>query len=445
MFRKTLVRRPKQRPKRINFVALFSILLLECFLITFKDYFFNFIPDYSSDLFFRNPSFLNKVLNFSGVKRDTIPDFCVLVARYYNFTNTTLFPPKIYYENSTFHRFPKPIYDATPWITYSVYFELKDIFVSFHGRIVFSDLSWFSRKKNFFRQFPPLNVTGEYDSAIYFANEHIFMFAHDFLDVFSPLALIPREIVESYPLLVPDNYNVIKQLYEILGFNSSNLILMPKDKTYLLVHKLITVQNTWPENSHPGFPFYSLSKKLRKAIPLDNIKPYRYILENRQKTNWRYIKNFDDVVEQVKKHYPSITWDLYTKTNFNISEAAKFWNSCLLMYGPPGSNNANCIFMQQNTCMCVQFCLDVFDLNALKQIQTMGVICVLSRADVGSHYNGPTTASIQGVINSIQMGLDLMKKYQNIEISNETLEKADHWYPCTELTTDICNLKQTDY
>ena len=380
----------------------------------------------------------------SDKKYNILPDFAVSLSYFYNFTNLTIFPPKIYYEETTKSTFDPPTYDTHPWISHSVFLILKDAYVNYEGRIVFNDFSKFSR--NVYRKFPPLNITREIETAIYFGNEHIHMFAHIFLDVFAPLNLIPQSFIDSFPLLVSNSFNAHIQLYEILGLNVNNLIEMPKDRTYFYVHNLITVQNEWPENSHPGFPYFYLSTKLHKALNLDIIKPNRYILQNREKKNWRFITNFADLVEQVKKEMPQYNCEVYSKTNLNITEAAKMWNSCLIMYGPPGSNNANVIFMQKNSCMCIQLCVDIFDKWAIKQVQSMGVICVISKVTKGYHYNGPSVANINAAVNSLKLGLSLIKKYEEkTENITQNFEKGLKMHQCTNLTRKICTLEKTDY
>ena len=114
--------------------------------------------------------------------------------------------------------------------------------------------------------------------------------------------------------------------------------------------------------------------------------------------------NFEELVSAVKQKFPKYEWEVVDLPYNNLTVLSKILASSKLWFTPCGSNVNNVIFMQPNTCMCVQMC-NIFDGHALKQIQTMGVIAVVSRVQKGEHYHGPIFANIEAAINSIKYGI----------------------------------------
>ena len=261
-------------------------------------------------------------------------------------------------------------------------------------------------------------VFKEFDEAIYLVNHFMHMHAHCILDLLAPFNLLPEDVKRKYPLIIGIPSQFVIEAYCALGYNRSNLFLIPSGNDFVLVHKMHYVFGIDQVNSHFGLSLQKLRASLKRVLGFDLIPPTRYILVNRKPKEKRYFYNFKELCSAIIEKFNKYNWEIIEAVPSDLNSTVMFWNSVKLVHAVAGSVFANALFMQNGTAACLHLA-NWHDIPAISTCLSYGIILFISDTRQCKHFQYcHCLASINSSIASIGRALIYLSK------SNETLESC---------------------
>ena len=295
---------------------------------------------------------------------------------------------------------------------------LRHVYVNSFGGIIYDEEYFYKRE---FTHGPNGSVIEDYPKAMIFETDRMGMYAHILIDFFGPFFGLNETTRKTMPIIVGFSQGLSTQLYELMGYDTNNLIHIYHYGQYIHVQTLYIVDSRSNGNFNLGYPFYLLSKRLHECLELDRAKPSVYLLYNRP-GNKRNLTDFNEIVEEIKKNFPQYNWQVTVGSPTRpIKTAALFWNAVKLVFMPTGSNVANVVYMQSTACVCIQV-YSWCDRPAIFECYSCNVSVYVTTSYKCNHWfqgsgcfsNKPT------VIKSIELAIDYQKKIDCIESPNCT-------------------------
>ena len=237
----------------------------------------------------------------------------------------------------------------------SIFFIAHNVLVNGCGAIIHNDTLYDYPDLMYAHMLTNGTIEGSVKEAVQFGNYYIHMYAHVIVDYLVPFFLMPKEIKERVPLIVIKHVNLIKQIIDLIGGNSSNVIYLNDKNNYLFVETLYTVHGNKGTNSHYGYPLRNFSDYLRKKLNLSSEEPKRFVFKNRNRKETRFIFNFLDLFKIVNSTYPKYPWEIDYETNYDLYYVSKFFNSIKFLITPTGSSVTNALYMQPQSVVLMVF------------------------------------------------------------------------------------------
>jgi hypothetical protein len=185
------------------------------------------------------------------------------------------------------------------------------------------------------------------------------IYSHWFYDFLSPLTMFPQEIIDKSVYVVSRHRLLCEESLAIFGIKPEQIISV-KNNEWVFAKNAYIARDPLPHNSHFGTAMRNLSIKFHKYFHLNQIKATKYCLSNRKASYRRHIHNFE-VVETVRKEYPSINFEVVDDETKHLIDTAKTWASAKLMFMPTGSNFVKNIFMHEGSVCIVALSQDTQD------------------------------------------------------------------------------------
>ena len=242
--------------------------------------------------------------------------------------------------------------------TYGTYGIFKNVYVnglSTFGsktQYVLPDNSseWFS-----IRRFTRFNGTLRYyfDEMVVIGNQHTREnYGHFYNDLLLPMMLIPEEVRRNVYVMGYNRSNYHHEGLIAIGFNPSMIIDIEEDD-WMFVKRLHTVIKPVPFLFYFGICGRRIHQTFYNYFHLDAIENNRYVFCNRNKGLWRHLENMDDVVQEARKSFPMINWEIMEDVFPTMRETALNWATIKLIFLPTGSNCVKCVYMKPNSVMVV--------------------------------------------------------------------------------------------
>lgn len=190
------------------------------------------------------------------------------------------------------------------------------------------------------------NTSGTCDRlkhAISISHEYSMFYAHWFVDFLPAFFVIPSNILKESVILVSTQDAFIYESLSILNINSEQIHYLHWSRP-IFVEELYTVRPI----TCCQFNYMLLTNFRRtvvKMFDMDMVKPYVYLLYNRENTDYRVITNFKQVCAAVKEKYPAIDWKS-TIPPRGFYKQLIFFNTLKVYIAVHGANFANTLFMQ---------------------------------------------------------------------------------------------------
>ena len=299
---------------------------------------------------------------------------------------------------------------------HSTHYVIDDVFVNKYGCILWHDC-WINVPYMTHYKITNGTVIKEFNEAIYLSNNCMYMYAHLFLDLFTPFILLPEDVKRRCVLVTGADMKIAAEIYQALGYDLSNLYQFPITDNYVKIKRMHTVFGAGQVNSHIGCSLQKLRALLKAPLKLDLMKPTRYIVFNREKDKSRHINNYNALLREIKTRFNNYTWEKMTQVPAGLNDTAKIWNSVKLVFGITGSTFANSIFMQNGTYACIQLA-NWYDTPAMHTCLSYGVKIYVSLTYKCDHYGvSRCLSNVNGACFTIQRALQDIEKE-----GNETLK-----------------------
>lgn len=224
----------------------------------------------------------------------------------------------------------------------------------------------------------------EFDEAIHLNHYHSWFYAHTIHDVFPTFLLLPTKLREKLPIIVTKFHQHHKEFFEIMGWNTKNLVNIYKTQ-YISVKKLHCIVHL--ENNVIATVLVNLSKALKDKLNLNSVTPTKYIFINRKKGVCRHVVNTEELLQAFKAQFPNITFEMITdRVNGGFKAAALYWAHVKLVFGSTGSHiTGNLLFMKEKTAV-VSCIYDWPDPNMAIQGKSLNLYMVIWQQPEYRHY-----------------------------------------------------------
>lgn len=206
---------------------------------------------------------------------------------------------------------------------------------------------------NYYKRYNPsyntrMNIT-HVKFGVYFAGWHSDAVYHGLVDSLSRIIPFYKFLLrhkEIYIHLSPPRYrqNEIKYILNILGFSSERII----NENYIYVDHL-----------YIPLPFYCafsstyliqkfnilLRSKIKKIYSLDKNRIKSIVVIQRLRS--RILKNFNSIIELLKKSYPKYIINIYSENNTNLKEVILMFYYADAIIAPHGAGLTNILFCKK--------------------------------------------------------------------------------------------------
>ena len=357
--------------------------------------------------FSKRPNIYNQINDFPSnhtIKRNIV-----------NLTTQIIpfFPGRIFYETDYFDLF----HETSSWIDFNsiwkleaTYIELNDTYVNGFGAFICSNIWCRMPFYNHFKMTDGI-IEKEVNEAIYFSNAFMHMYAHMLMDFLAPFLQLNEEIRKNVPIIVSAQCERVLELYEILGYNPNNTIILSSRDNWIHVNHLYTIYGEQQVNVFFGIAYFKLKRILHEKLRLDQQKPTMYLLYNREKGVSRHFINFQMLCYQIKRIDINLNdkWEITSEIPFETKKAAIFWNNVKFVFMPTGSNVANCIFMQSCSVVCIQM-MEWNDTPAIAACFSSNITVFISLTSKCYHFSpGICKANIQSAVKSVTKALKYLE------------------------------------
>ncbi|EAX99696.1 hypothetical protein TVAG_468660 [Trichomonas vaginalis G3] len=263
-------------------------------------------------------------------------------------------------------------------------------------------------------------VVAYYEDVISVGSKWVIMYGHWICDALAPLLFLPQEIMNKSIFLLPVNSSIYREALEVFGFSSDRILFLEHNQ-WVFAHHFHTVYNPETVQGCIHIGLKKLSNMMRKRFNTTNIVPTRYGFYNRPMGN-RHFFNFFEFLEIAKFRFPEIRIFVLETLYPTFRESVIAYASCLMYFGPTGSNFANLVWMNPHTVCIVGFGNmhdDPVIANAL-----IKNIWIVSFQVPGMYHHGSFTGTIDFplAIKAINKGLFVLKNQrwpENNEIIND--------------------------
>ncbi|EAY21348.1 hypothetical protein TVAG_167230 [Trichomonas vaginalis G3] len=171
-------------------------------------------------------------------------------------------------------------------------------------------------------------------------------FGHVIQDMIGGILSIPSEILKGSEIFIRSNESQIKQFMTILGFDPNHVHELNEE--WIFVKDLYIAVASYPVSSLQ-VSFRDIHDLIYKVNNLTDIVPTEYVFINKEKNNWGYVKNMDELFNFTKDFYNKYNWTfLASDYVFNISNSMKQFSRTKVFVSATGSASFNMIFMHPN-------------------------------------------------------------------------------------------------
>ena len=286
---------------------------------------------------------------------------------------------------------------------------LWDIFVGFDTSLSFENKKYLQIERDA-RKYVPGPIVSYVDKIIVIGSPHMeHNWGHTMQDFFHPFLLLPSEIRKSYKILV-DFCNVGQEILLLMGYQKEQFVKLKYGEW--LHSSIVCTITPSPYLSYYADLGYKVKKIFFDKFQLNLIKPFRYCLTNRKPNTWRYIQNFDEIVNNVKQTFKNYQWEVFIDEKFTSLESkAKFYATLLLLFGPTGSNIVQTYFMQNNS-VIISIVSENYDSSVMVNAACMYVFFLQFPANLPHWVIGGGIVSVNDSIRNIERGLYCIKHRQ---------------------------------
>lgn len=245
-----------------------------------------------------------------------------------------------------------------------------------------------------------------FEKVICIGHQHSSDWGHWSIEVLPGLISLPESVLEDAIIALPRKDPAI--VYTLSDFGIDHCKVYAEDNGRFKANTLITIHSIWC-GDHNRFLILNMRQVIKKRFKLDKIKPYRYIIANRQMKT-RCIKNFDELFGAVSSAFPKYTFEkfiLYT----TFEEQVKYFNTFKLFFGVHGSHMANILYMQPGTAF-VELQMERWLLSFITMSTMTGKIHVTGRDNSFSFTEPvPQMINIDYALKLIGKGIELLEKH----------------------------------
>ena len=193
------------------------------------------------------------------------------------------------------------------------------------------------------------SVIGSYDEIIAFGHGGMGVFGHFFIDLLTPLMLVPDVIINRAKITIPKYYTYIPEIFEALDIRNESLIYLKEGEAVYgyIVYNLIPL----PHVHMFGEPMLILAKKLKKKWNLEYYyTDNQYTISNRFRVPRKIPPETVYILyRKCKFNYPEYFWFLYEDDAPTVQKAAIVYASSKFLFAPTGSNLMGLIYMRKNS------------------------------------------------------------------------------------------------
>lgn len=293
------------------------------------------------------------------------------------------------------------------------YLEAYRAYINGRGGIVFNNSFYTMKAHDQWRNRERLHsnegkVIGHCHELIVLAYAGMTCFGHVLLDLFSPLLMLPKDVLSHASILGCGLKSIINEFLDLLEIPQSRRIFMDS-KEYLAVDKIYTITDPQIYLSFFGVASMNLKKFFDEKYDLTKVVAKDYCLSNRDYHKPRYILNMDELFTEVKKSYPEYDWKFLNDTLCpTLALSAKAWCSTKFLYAPLGSNDIKAVFMRENTVLVTPYVK--FDRAQSRFFTAIHIFSLQYKGLNSSHWEGPGGyVDIKQAIFMIEYGLYVLK------------------------------------
>ena len=299
---------------------------------------------YKSDAFFFDPKkmFFQFIPSYQSIQT-TIHYISSRPVSYYNPEDVS----KYLYTDQNINDFKKYFKKAIlprQYFKTNIY-TLWGVFVKMNGTICHGSTIY--RQSHMQYQNLEATFAGYYDEVISVGSVHSYgNWGHSLQDFFNALFVIPQEIIQR-SRIVPGFLPVLTEILDVYNVSRSQVIQMSIDDCIFarIVHTIT------PSAYVSCYSMFSM--KLKNLIfhkyQLDLYKPHLYCFMNRNKGEFRYINNFDEIYNYTVNQYPNISFIKLPDNLHSVKENAIRFAKIKFLFSPTGSNLVKTYFMHNNT------------------------------------------------------------------------------------------------
>lgn len=291
-----------------------------------------------------------------------------------------------------------------PDVTFVTYFILNNVMIGNNYQILYNGTYMQSFGALEFEIFSP-HPMKSFDEAICINHYHTYFFGTLVHDIFPAFLMIPRNLIETLPIIVFQWHDYTKEFMHLLGLTTKNVVNI-YDPQYVYVKKLHTIHNI--EFCLIGPPMINVLNIFKEKYNLNSYPATKYVVINRPKGKKRHISNFHEFLMLVKSKFDNINWEVIDGHITGLKNAAIYWTQMKLVFSPVGSGlTGSQLFMKENSvCVCVM--LDWPDSFIYAQARTFKLILVLWQQSEYKHFETKEIdINITKAMKSMELGVSL--------------------------------------
>jgi hypothetical protein len=244
----------------------------------------------------------------------------------------------------------------------------------------------------------------KYESAICLGHQHSSDFGHWFLEILPAYCVIPRDVLLSSIIVLPEYHDYIEEHLGLLGVHPSQLVcglqLTVFARHFYTAEFFVCADLV-------AFLITSFRNLVIAKFGLARFPPTRFMLFNRWNMS-RAIGNWGELLGAVRERWPNITWEECPHLS-GLQRTASLFDQIKLLFAVHGSIMANILFMQPDTSL-VSLEMEQWLQSFLWLAAFTGKYVTLGR-DASITWRGltPNIVDVPYVVSMIANGLEQLK------------------------------------